>query len=163
MADIMSVCQAGNVKAQIVSRSGGFVKQISLWIVCETFSFPAAAALLVLLTSLSPASQRGQKEQGFFEGFRFRFPDAVNICRGQICSGRGTQKPQRSTKLSLNALINSIKSTYFNRISTGFHEPFHLLWEQRVEGSNPSAPTIIINNIAYTDTKNDTNLARLFL
>jgi len=35
-----------------------------------------------------------------------------------------------------------MESTYFLPISIDFNNLFDLLWEQRVGGSNPSAPTI---------------------
>ena len=60
----------------------------------------------------------------------------------RICNGQSTQKPQGSTRISRSALSDSIKSTYSNTISTGFHKRSDLFWEQRVGGSNPSAPTI---------------------
>jgi hypothetical protein len=61
MAGIMRVCQAGNFKEQIVSRGGGFVKQISLWIACPVnFRFGRDAPAWIL-TFLKHA---GQAENG---------------------------------------------------------------------------------------------------
>ncbi len=36
----------------------------------------------------------------------------------------------------------TIESSYFLLLSTGIYKRAGLLWEQRVGGSNPSAPTI---------------------
>jgi len=45
--------------------------------------------------------------------------------------------------MGLYAINNSIKSTYFHRISISFHKRSDLFWEQRVGSSNLSAPTSI--------------------
>ena len=60
----------------------------------------------------------------------------------RFCSCQSTQEPQGSTGFRKQALSCSIISTYFHAVSTGFHKRSNLLWEQRVGGSNPSAPTI---------------------
>ena len=60
----------------------------------------------------------------------------------RFCAGQSTRKPQTSTSLDRAALEASIKSTYFRQISINFNNRLDLLWEQRVGGSNPSAPTI---------------------
>ncbi len=43
--------------------------------------------------------------------------------------------------MSARPVKSSIKTTYFCSNSTGFHKRRDLFWEQRVGGSNPSAPT----------------------
>jgi len=59
----------------------------------------------------------------------------------RFCSGQSTQKPQGSTGIGRRDLNISIKSTYFQHNSTGFHKRSNLFWEQRAGGSNLSAPT----------------------
>jgi hypothetical protein len=49
----------------------------------------------------------------------------------RFCSGQSTQEPQGSTGIGAQAVICSIKITYFQQISTGFNKSFDLLWEQR--------------------------------
>src|ERR1035438_40290 len=61
----------------------------------------------------------------------------------RICSCQSTQEPQGSTRFGGYKVNVSIKSTYFQSNSTGFHKLPDLFWEQRVGGSNPSAPTSI--------------------
>jgi hypothetical protein len=61
----------------------------------------------------------------------------------RFCSIQSTQKPRRTTSIGKRAVSTSIKSTYFLQISIAINKPMDLLWEQRVGGSNPSAPTSI--------------------
>jgi hypothetical protein len=65
----------------------------------------------------------------------------------RFCNCQSTQKPQGSTGIGMHAVNSSIKSTYIHSISTGFNKSFDLFWEQRVGGSNPSAPTNIFNHL----------------
>ncbi len=58
------------------------------------------------------------------------------------CSGQSLQEPQESTGIGMEAVSRSIKITYFHSISTGFNKRSDLVWDQRIGGSNPSAPTI---------------------
>ena len=62
-------------------------------------------------------------------------------CR--FCSGQSTNDQQGSTDDGVRHVSSSIDCTYFQRISIGFNKSFDLFWEQRVGGSNPSAPTSI--------------------
>jgi hypothetical protein len=43
------------------------------------------------------------------------------------------------------AIALAFRDTYNPRISIAFNKSFDLLWERRVGGLNPSAPTIKIN------------------
>jgi hypothetical protein len=82
-----------------------------------------------------------------------KYPNKIGLrfC-GRFCSCQSTEKPQESTRTSREALIHSITSTYFLQISTRFHKWFDLFWEQRVGGSNPSAPTILIYNRCHCES-----------
>jgi len=63
------------------------------------------------------------------------------VC-SRFCSCQSTKKPQGSKGTVMVAINDSIKITYLHPISIGFYKRSDLLWEQRVGGSNPSAPTI---------------------
>jgi len=59
---------------------------------------------------------------------------------------KSTQNPQDSIGDGLFAPSRSIETSYSLLISIGFNNSFDPFWEQRVGGSNPSAPTIIFFN-----------------
>jgi hypothetical protein len=71
----------------------------------------------------------------------------ISIIRcSQFCACQSTQKPQGSTGFGWDIVNHSIEITYFRQISTGYNNRRDLFWEQRVGGSNPSAPTSIFKN-----------------
>jgi hypothetical protein len=59
----------------------------------------------------------------------------------RFCACQSTQEPQVSIWIRRCAVNISINITYFLQISISFNKSLDLFWEQRVGGSNPSAPT----------------------
>jgi hypothetical protein len=65
---------------------------------------------------------------------------ALRCCR--FCSGQSTSDPQGSINPGSQLSEFTFQSSYEPQIPTYFNRSIDLLWEQRVGGSNPSAPTI---------------------
>ena len=74
-------------------------------------------------------------------GLHLQAPNRPSRCR-RFCSGQSLRNPSGSTACIGDVPTDSIQSRYFPSKSTAFTKPLCLLWEQRVGGSNPSAPTI---------------------
>ena len=72
-----------------------------------------------------------------------------HACR-QNRARQSTQKPQISTRIVLQALNSSIKSSHFPPVSTSFNKSFDLFWEQRV-GRTDSAVSLQIGRVAESD------------